>query len=587
MLHAFNASTGEERFAYIPGHVYANLPNLAEIEYSHKYFVDKTPYVKRNMDLGTNTHMLVSALGKGGKGIFALDVTNADSVEYTTAVSTLGGMVKWEFPSAVIETDGIDSDLDGITDQGTDSVDNDGDGAIDEDDEQEAADMGYSFSSPTIVRSNSSDTSEKWVVLFGNGYQSATNNSVLYILKASDGSLIRRINAGVGYGLSTGSVVDINNDNLADYVYAGDLNGNLWKFDLTDSDPDNWGVAYGTDADSDGVIDAGDGDTPQPLFKAASQPITAKPDVMKHCSLHGYIVLFGTGKYLSSSVTCNDRGDTDTQSIYGIWDYGDDQDDSEYLGQITDRSTGALDYPSGIYLLKQEVLTLSGLSGNYEATTQYSANWATADDDQPGQDPNPSGSVTCCDGEDNDSDGQVDETDEAVAHAGWFLDLPESGERVIMDSIVRSYRAIVTSFVPNSSPCSGGGNSILNELSACSGGRLDYAAVDVNGDLAVNDDDLITATDTDGDGVLDTVTTGGGDDDEDVAVSRVHYSGMLHTPVILQVAPIDEDDDDDDDDEDDDGDGDREAKIFSTSAGNTQTVYETGEVRGMFYWLER
>ena len=496
--------------------------------------------------------------------------------------------MKWEFPNTLVESDGVDSDLDGVVDQGTDGIDNDGDTDIDEDDEQEAADLGFTFAAPAIVRSNSATASEKWVVIFGNGYQNTTGNSVLYILKASDGSLIRKITAGVGYGLSTASVVDVDNDYLADYVYAGDLEGNLWKFDITDADPAKWGMAFGTDNTSDNVIDAADGDTPKPLFLAEGQPITSKPDVMRHCTRHGYLVNFGTGKYLSASVGCNDRTDTSQQTLYGIWDYGDDDDDSEYLGKITDRATGALDYPASphnAYLLKQEIITISGLSAQYGVSTQRKANWAVANDSTPGQFPNPSGTVTCCDGVDNDSDDSTDEADEAIAHAGWFMDLPETGERIIKDPFIRSYRSISLSFIPNASPCSGGGDTFLNELNACDGGRLDYPAIDINGDLMLSGEDKIYVRDTDSDNEFDTLVTGEPTTgDEAIPVSRVRYAGMLHPPVILQLPDPDgggggggEDDDDND----------REVKIFSTSAGNTQTVFESAEKRGMFYWLER
>jgi type IV pilus assembly protein PilY1 len=83
------------------------------------------------------------------------------------------------------------------------------------------------------------------VVIFGNGYDSVNGEAVLYILNV-DGTLIRKIHTQATgcNGLSTPALVDINWDNRLDYVYAGDLNGNMWKFDLTDSNPDNWDVAY-------------------------------------------------------------------------------------------------------------------------------------------------------------------------------------------------------------------------------------------------------------------------------------------------------------------------------------------------------
>ena len=112
--------------------------------------------------------------------------------------------------------------------------------------------------------------------------------------------------------------VDVNYDDKVDYVYAGDLKGNLWKFNLTSEDAANWDVAYY------------EGGTKMPLFKAAGQPITTRPDVMFHCEKDGYLVLFGTGKYLEDG----DLSDTSGQAVYGIWDYGDDADNGEYVGTI-------------------------------------------------------------------------------------------------------------------------------------------------------------------------------------------------------------------------------------------------------------
>ncbi len=133
----------------------------------------------------------------------------------------------------------------------------------------------------------------------------------------------------------------MDNDFDVDYVYAGDLKGNLWKFDLTDADPANWDVAYKAGA------------TPQPLFtvknavSACGTPaITSRPDIMAMSScqavdgsaLPGYMVVFGTGRYLSET----DLTDSTQQTIYGVWDYGDQADDAEYLGSFNPTAASPL-----------------------------------------------------------------------------------------------------------------------------------------------------------------------------------------------------------------------------------------------------
>ncbi|MBI5062619.1 MAG: hypothetical protein HZB87_03890, partial [Desulfatitalea sp.] len=185
---------------------------------------------------------------------------------------------------------------------------------------------------------------------------------------------------GEDNGLAVPALIDVNLDRCVDYAYAGDLKGNLWKFDLTASDPAGWGVAYGEDLDGDGVIAAAAGDRPQPLFAAPGQPITGRPDVMAMSGAcapggAGYMVIFGTGRYLG----VNDRYDNSRQSIYGIWDFGDDGDDSEHLGAIADRSTGLLS--SGLFLAPRQVAAqLTQEGSQYRQLSEWRVDYTTIED---------------------------------------------------------------------------------------------------------------------------------------------------------------------------------------------------------------
>ena len=421
MLHAFDAQNGWERFAYVPNLVFENLNNLKEVDYSHQFYVDLTPYVKEiALSATVRKTYLVGGLGKGGKGYYALlirhrtesdgvwtDILNVDNVDDTTSEDTVKAMIQWEYPRADTAADGMD---------------NDGDGATDEPGETDP-DIGYSFSQAYVVKTN--DPNNEFVVIFGNGYGSTGNKAVLYILDLN-GVIIRKIDTGVSgdNGLSTPAIIDVNNDQRVDYVYAGDLRGNMWKFDLTAADAVNWAVAFN------------DGLDPQPLFAAGlGQPITSKPDVMRHCTEHGYMVVFGTGKFLHN----DDRADVSQQSIYGIWDYGDDADDGEYL--------------VGKELLEQTIDDVRTISGHaYRTFSDNSTSWPTVTDTDAGQDPNP------------------------LTHAGWYVDFPNTspyeGERVFKGVQIRDGKAIVISFIPNTSPCSGGGNSFLYIMDACDGSRM-------------------------------------------------------------------------------------------------------------------
>ena len=207
-------------------------------------------------------------------------------------------------------------------------------------------DMGYSYSRPVIVQSNDSTINngtdfEGYVVIFGNGYASENGEAVLYVLDPVDGGVIKKIRTGASpfNGMSTPKLVDVNFDLKVDYVYAGDLLGNMWKFDLTSSDNDDWQVAFCDNADAvDHCKETVSSMIPRPLFSGVSaggtvrQAITAAPDIMYHSSGQGYMVIFGTGRYLG----IEDLSTKYTQSLYGIWDWAPDNFDAGYHGTRVD-----------------------------------------------------------------------------------------------------------------------------------------------------------------------------------------------------------------------------------------------------------
>jgi type IV pilus assembly protein PilY1 len=489
MLHVLNASTGIEKCAYVPTFVFDHLAELGSPGYTHKYYVDLTPFVK---NIGA-TSLLVGGLGKGGKGYYCLDIGDIASV---STEGQLAGRVKWEYPKASTPQAEVD-------------------------------DMGYTFSRAFIVKSNAG-----WIVIFGNGYKSATGNSVLFVLDALTGSLLTRIDTASGpcNGMSTPTPVDVNADGIMDYVYAGDLLGNLWKFDFTGDTPASWQIAYRSGA------------TPQPLFRARDaagnpQPITIMCDVMLHCDQKGYMVVFGTGRYLGDA----DLADVSIQTVYGIWDYGDAEDDSEFLGEFQRGMTPQLsNQPSTVTLLEQtEIYSGNHFGHPIRILSNNEANWITDEDaDGVQYSPDPSGA--------------------AANHAGWFIDLPITKERVIRDVMIRDGRAIVVSTIPESSgenPCVGGGYSMVHEISACSGARLKKPAFDANDDGIIDEKDIVEIPDP---------ATG---DLIPLPPSGIGYDSMLYEPIILNDPPI-------------------EIKYFSSATGNIVMLYEQPERIGYGAWRE-
>ena len=498
MLHAFDAETGRERFSYVPRLVFENLKYLTQSAYSHKYYVDLTPTL---VNTGSEA-ILIGGFGKGGKGYYALDMSDPDSI---TTEDQLADKVKWEYPRS-------------STPQG------------------EIDDIGYSFSRASIAKSN--DPAYPWIVVFGNGYQSANGNAVLFILNAIDGTLIRKIDTGVGgcNGLATPTLIDVNRDRKVDYAYAGDLKGNLWKFDLRASN------AHGLAGDPGWEVAFYNGATPQPLFQArdgagAYQPITVRPLVTKHpdSTKHGYLVLFGTGKYLGLS----DFSNLQQQTVYGVWDYGDDSDDQEYLGSFN--RDGLSNQPGTVSLLEQNVIYYGkppSIGYYLRVLSNNEIVWNVQNDPTTGQLPNPHSTQQ--------------------NHAGWYFDLPFLKERLVKEMYLRDNKLIFISSIPTTSPCAAGGESILHELDAATGGRLEEAQFDINNDKMINDADLLTIT----------VTIDGVDVEIQVAPTGIHYPSVLYPPTILNAGET------------------REVKLMSTAAGGIVDLWEAAENLGIYYWRQ-
>lgn len=295
------SSSGLEVLAYVPSAVYPNLSRLTEQDYNtnHRYFVDGSPMVADACISGCSTvaavwkSVLVGSLNSGGKGYFALNVTNPSGTSTSSAPnfseSNAAGILLWEF------TDADDPDL-GLT-------------------------YNYPASHPLTQQAKQIVKMEngQWAAVLGNGYYSADGKAVLYILFLengedgvwSSGDFIRivadnTVYASNGNGLSTPTPFDSDGNGKADVIYAGDLKGNMWEFDVSSASTAAWGIS----------------NSGAPFFVAQDassnrQPIIAPPEVTLHPT-SGRMVLFGTGKYIETT----DNASTSTQSFYGVWDSG-------------------------------------------------------------------------------------------------------------------------------------------------------------------------------------------------------------------------------------------------------------------------
>lgn len=454
LFHAINAETGVELFSYVPATTIPLLSKLTTPFYgcdgagciSHAYFVDGAPksgdaYISTGG--GDRWHsVLLGTLGAGGKGIFALDVTDPSSFNENN--------VMWELSTSQAQTA---SDLVELQNN-----------------------LGYTLPQASLVRVHDSIAGgSKWAAIVANGYESANHKAMLFIIDAESGKIIRTIDTESGSasapnGLSTPIAIDENGDKIVDSIYAGDLQGNLWKFDVSSSSHSDWKVAFKT------------GTTLEPLYIAkdangVTQPITAKPQVGKHPD-GGLMIYFGTGKYYAE----NDQIISNTsqvQAFYAIRDQG------VKVGSRTDLQKQSILYEAAFASLSIEVRVTSDTVVNYSSKK------------------------------------------------GWYMDLqsPNSllpeGERVVSAPLLRSGRVIFTTLIPESDPCGWGGTSWLMELDAVNGRRLTTSPFDINEDGNFDIDDLVASYDTNLDGTIDA------NDHVEVSGMRKQGIGIIKTPGVV------------------------------------------------------
>ncbi|MBU9578584.1 pilus assembly protein PilY [Ralstonia mannitolilytica] len=325
MLHGFRAGSfdangnfvnnsttpndGTEILAYMPAAVVSMIHNgsngkldYASPGYTHNLYVDATPGTGELYYNGGWHTWLVGGLGGGGNAngpigdgtttgtgaIYALDVTDPS----TFSESNASKLVIGEWSSASISCT---------------NVANCGDY------------LGNTYGTPVIRRLHNGN----WAVLFGNGLNSKNGTAGMFIMLVDSKGQVtfRYLDTGYGpakagttskNGIAFVTPADLDGDHISDYVYAGDVYGNVWRFDLTSQDPNSWSVST------------------TPLFTtSAGQPITSKVIVasVPGSGLGGparLIVSFGTGQAFPATLTSPATYATANQALYGIWDWNMD-----------------------------------------------------------------------------------------------------------------------------------------------------------------------------------------------------------------------------------------------------------------------
>ncbi len=394
MLHAFN-DQGAEVFAFIPSAVIPTLNKLTDRGYNggHQSYVDNTPVVGDVYSGGRWRTVLIGTLRGGGQGIFALDITDPNA------------------PTLLWEKSASDADY---------------------------ADLGFTYGRPVITRLHTGG----WGVVLSNGYNSARDNTVLYVMNVADGSLIKALPVSDALttpnGLGAPFVADVDGDLIGDYAYAGDLHGNLWRFDLIGSSltavaaADNFRVAFGG----------------SPLYTARAtslasgttnlvQPITASPTVIAHPTGTGHLVIFGTGKYLEAGDAI--ANPSKAMTLYGIWDR---QTDGSAAGSTPSLTVTNLQQQT---LGVDQRITYTGASGSSVSST---ANVVSTN-----------------------SVSWYDPATATSGKQGWYLNLPLNGELVINKPLLFSGTLLMSSLIPSTDACTAGVTTYLYALDPYTGGN--------------------------------------------------------------------------------------------------------------------
>lgn len=390
MLHAINALTGAEKFVYVPAGVdLGYLASLSDPQYVHRWFVDGPVLVSTRAQTSSRNY-LVASLGRGGKGVFGMDVTNPASF------NTTSGSVWDKTWSGATAPTGFGN-------------------------------MGHVLGEPLVVKLNNGTNG----VLVPNGYNSATGTASLFVLDITNGSIITEINTGAtgNNGLAAPRGWDYDGNGTVDYVYAGDLQGNLWKFDFSGTTPASWQVA----------------NSGSPMFVARDaadkrQPITGGLALAKDPLTGKRWVFIGTGSFMTNG----DATDMSTQSMYGVIDV-----DTVVTGR-TSGGDGDLEKRS------INLINAAGTQRGFEphATLATGKNGWYIDLLKP-----PSGT--------------------------------QEGERIVVRPQVRGPVLITASLIPpTEDACAAGGRGYINALDAFSGTSLPKGYFDIDDTIGTGDDEV-------------------------------------------------------------------------------------------------
>ncbi|RYH71104.1 MAG: pilus assembly protein PilY [Alcaligenaceae bacterium] len=409
------ANDGRELLAYMPAAALSTIysatnPALdfSSPQYSHNAFVDATPG-SGDLYYGGNWHTwLVGGLGAGGNatGVIGDAAKVATGALYALDITTPGNFSESNASSLVV----------GEWNSSNLSCAGDTTGSMCKDS------LGSTYGTPIIRRLHDGN----WAVIFGNGLNSLSGKAGIYVMtvdQTSGAKTFRFLPAGTNSGpktTGTGSSTvitarngiayvtsaDLDGDHVTDYVYGGDVFGNVWRFDLTSATPSDWGVRAA------------------PVFSTGGLPITTRLTVtsaIASSTAPRVIVSFGTGQIYPQTLTSAAMPATGTQAIFGIWDWDmgswNTKGSVQYIAQTVNTSTATL--------RTQTATTQAYASGNISGVrtvTQNKVCWV--------------GSTACGSAASSNTD------------YGWKLALPASNEQIIYNPVISDGLFLVNTTLP-------------------------------------------------------------------------------------------------------------------------------------------
>lgn len=415
MLHAFGNNAGTEYFAYVPKAVVPKLYKLSETPYTHQYYVDG-PNAETDAYLdGAWTNVLLGSTGAGAKAVYAMNVTAPTAMD--------ASKVLWEISSDTPNFGNLGHVL-------------------------------YDIQAGKVEATGSAN--DDWVAIFGNGVDSTGGKASLFVVNLKSGALLREfvVDSSGSNGLGGVRLVRDSTQKVIG-AYAGDLKGNVWKFDLTGSTPSSWKVGLGG----------------SPLYAAgSSQPVTATPAIVPHPD-GGYVVNFGTGKFFELSDTSPVPPATlfVTQRLYGVWDK------QPFNGSATAPAGASLSNNS--LLLQQSIATVNVGGTDFFTITSNTVNWG---------------------------DGLTGTGSGGGSHRGWYIDLPNNGQRVAypierLAEKAGSTKVLVSTISPVSAAAAdlcvqtGSGSGWAYIIDGVTGSGATKPTFDTNNDGSITETDVVVS----------------------------------------------------------------------------------------------